>query len=136
LRLVFPVPVYGLTQRQKCFCNFQIYPPKGDHKMPLLEIIQARQITASVRLDESTAAQVDQYAAFLRTSADEVVDKALAYVFARDRDFQEYLRTRGSTRAVQNLRIRRSPHGGTPKGDVSEALQQVARNAQGLEAGQ
>jgi hypothetical protein len=104
--------------------------------MPLLEIIQARQITASVRLDESTAAQIDQYAAFLRTSADEVVDKALAYVFARDRDFQEYLRTRGSTRAVQSLRIRRSPHGGTPKGDVSEALRPVARNAQGLEAGQ
>ena len=104
--------------------------------MPLLEIIQARQITASVRLDESTAAQIDQYAAFLRTSADEVVDKALAYVFARDRDFQEYLRTRGSTRAVQSLRIRRSPHGGTSKGDESEALQQVARNTQVFETGQ
>ena len=78
--------------------------------MPLLEINQAHQITASVRLNESTAAQIDQYAAFLRTSADEVVDKALAYVFARDRDFQEYLRTRGTTRAVQSLRIRRVPH--------------------------
>jgi hypothetical protein len=77
--------------------------------MPLLEINQARQITASVRLDESTAAQIDQYAAFLRTSADEVVDKALAYVFARDRDFQEYLRTHGSTRVTQSLRIRRAP---------------------------
>ena len=32
--------------------------------MPLLEITQTRQISASVRLDEVTATQVDQYAAF------------------------------------------------------------------------
>jgi hypothetical protein len=62
--------------------------------MPLLEINQIRHITASVRLDESTAAQVDQYAAFMRASADDVVDKALNYVFSKDRDFQEFLKTR------------------------------------------
>ena len=45
--------------------------------MPLLEIIQTRQVTATIRLDETTAAQIDQYAAFLHASADEVVDKAL-----------------------------------------------------------
>jgi hypothetical protein len=44
--------------------------------MPLLEINQVRHICASVRLDEETAAQVDQYA-FIRASADDVVDKAL-----------------------------------------------------------
>ena len=103
--------------------------------MPLLEINQARQITASVRLDETTAAQIDQYAAFLRSSADEVVNKALAYVFARDRDFQEYLRTRGSTRATQSLRIRRAPHVRAVNGTVPEALQQLAMNAKALEAG-
>ena len=102
--------------------------------MPLLEINQARQITASVRLDESTAAQIDQYAAFLRTSADEVVDKALAYVFARDRDFQEYLRSHGTTRAAKSLRIRRAPHVGASKTAVPEALQRLAMNAQALEA--
>jgi hypothetical protein len=31
----------------------------------------------SIRLDETTAAQVDQYGAFIRASADGVVDKAL-----------------------------------------------------------
>ena len=61
--------------------------------MPLLEIIQARQISATIRVDETTAEQIDQYAAFLHASADEVVDKALGYVFAKDRDFQEFLRT-------------------------------------------
>ena len=56
--------------------------------MPLLEIIQTRQVSATIRVDETTAEQIDQYAAFLHASADEVVDKALAYVFAKDRDFQ------------------------------------------------
>jgi hypothetical protein len=61
--------------------------------MPLLEITQSRQISASVRLDEATATQVDQYAAFIKASADDVVDKALNYVFAKDRDFQDFLKT-------------------------------------------
>ena len=55
--------------------------------MPLLEINQVRHICASVRLDEATAAQVDQYAAFIRASADDVVDKTLNYVFSKERDF-------------------------------------------------
>jgi len=55
--------------------------------MPLLEINQSRHICASVRLDEATAAQVDQYAAFIHASPDDVVDKALNYVFSKDRDF-------------------------------------------------
>ena len=49
--------------------------------MPLLEITQTRQISASVRLDGATATQVDQYAAFIHASTDDVVDKALNYVF-------------------------------------------------------
>ena len=61
--------------------------------MPLLEINQLRHICASVRLDETTAAQVDQYAAFIHASADDVVDKALNYVFSKDRDFQDFLKT-------------------------------------------
>ena len=80
--------------------------------MPLLEIIQTHQITATIRLDESTAEQIDQYAAFLHASADEVVDKALAYVFAKDRDFQEFLRTPEAARATQSLRVRRAPQNG------------------------
>ena len=38
--------------------------------MPLLEIVQTRRITATIRLDETTAGQIDQYAAFLHVSAD------------------------------------------------------------------
>jgi hypothetical protein len=76
--------------------------------MPLLEVIQSRQISASVRLDEATAMQVDQYAAFIHASADDVVDKALNYVFSKDRDFQEFLKTPQAAHVVPNLRIRRN----------------------------
>jgi len=78
--------------------------------MPLLEINQTRRISATIRLDEATAAQIDQYAAFLNASADEVVDKALAYVFTKDRDFQDFLRTESAAQVPQRLRIRHSPH--------------------------
>ncbi len=61
--------------------------------MPLLEIVQTTHVNATIRLEEATAVLVDQYAAFLHAGADEVVDKALVYVFAKDRDFQDFLRT-------------------------------------------
>ena len=77
--------------------------------MPLLEVIQTRQVSASVRLTDSTAMQVDQYAAFIRASADDVVEQALAYVFSKDRDFQEFLKTPQAKQAASTLRIRRGP---------------------------
>ena len=76
--------------------------------MPLLEVIQTRQVSASVRLDESTAAQVDQYAAFIQASADDVIEQALTYVFSKDRDFQEFLKTSQSLNVTPTLRIRRT----------------------------
>src|SRR5260370_38706502 len=77
--------------------------------MPLLTSAQSRHISASVRLDESTAAQVDQYAAFIHASADDVVDKALNYVFSKDRDFQDFLKTPQAKHVVSTLRVRKGP---------------------------
>ncbi len=75
--------------------------------MPLLEIIQTRQISASIRLDEATATQVDQYAAFTHATADDEVNKALNYVFSKDRDFQEFLKTSLAAQVAPSLRIRK-----------------------------
>ena len=97
--------------------------------MPLLEIVQTRQITASIRLDVTTAELIDQYAAFLHASADEVVDKALSYVFAKDRDFQEFLRTPEAARAAQSLRIRHSPQNG-----AAESVTQPTKPARRVES--
>jgi len=76
--------------------------------MPLLEVIQSRQISASVRFDETTATLVDQYAAFIHATADDVVNKALHYVFSKDRDFQDYLKSSDARRITPTLRVRRS----------------------------
>jgi hypothetical protein len=82
--------------------------------MPLLEINPSRHIRAFVRLDESTAAQVDQYAAFIHASADDVVDKALNYVFSKDRDFQDFLKTPQAQEVASTLRVRKGPSNGVP----------------------
>ena len=81
--------------------------------MPLLEINQSRHLSASVRLDEATAALVDQYAAFIQASADDVVDKALNYVFSKDRDFQEFLKSPQAQQVASTLRVRKAPSNGT-----------------------
>jgi hypothetical protein len=77
--------------------------------MALLEIAQTRQITATIRLDEKIAAQVDQYAAFVHAPADEVINHALEYVFSKDRDFQDFLKSADAAAAAPSLRIRHMP---------------------------
>ena len=81
--------------------------------MPLLEISQTRTyVQATVRIADTTAQQIDQYAAFTKASADEVVDKALAYVFAKDKDFQKFLESPQAAKIPPSLRAR--PIGQTP----------------------
>ena len=96
--------------------------------MPLLEVVQTRYISASIRLTDTTASQVDQYAAFIHASADEVMEQALAYVFAKDRDFQEFLRTADAQRITPTLRVRRM--------SASDATEQTnGKPAQATDAG-
>jgi len=92
--------------------------------MPLLEVVQTRYVSASVRLTDTTALQLDQYAAFIRASADEVLEQALAYVFSKDRDFQEFLKSPEAQRITPTLRVRRVPAGdvaGKPQKKPSSA---------------
>src|SRR5271170_3697547 len=77
--------------------------------MPLLEVIQTKQISASIRLTDTTATQVDQYAAYIHASADDVVEQALVYIFTRDKGFQEFQKTSQAQQVVPTLRIRRGP---------------------------
>ena len=76
--------------------------------MPLLEAIQTRHVSASIRLTDSTALLVDQYAAFIKAPANDVVEEALKHVFAKDRDFQEYLKSPEAQRITPTLRVRRA----------------------------
>ncbi len=81
--------------------------------MPLLEVIQTRQISASVRLTDTIAMQVDQYAAFIHACADDVVEQALCYVFSKDRDFQDFLKTPQAKQVASTLRVRKGPSNGS-----------------------
>ena len=77
--------------------------------MPLLEVNQTKHVSTSIRLTDTTATQVDQYAAFIRACADDVVEQALAYVFSKDRDFQDFLKTPEAKQVAATLRIRKAP---------------------------
>ena len=76
--------------------------------MPLLEITTSRKVTATVSLEEPTANLVNQYAAFTKVAADDVVNKALEYVFTKDKDFQKYIGTPNEAKPIHPLRIKRA----------------------------
>jgi hypothetical protein len=94
--------------------------------MPLLEVTQTRQISASIRLTDTTATQVDQYAAFIRASADDVVEQALSYVFSKDRDFQDFLKTASARQVPSTLRVRKAP--------APELVEQPRKAVSGVES--
>jgi hypothetical protein len=76
--------------------------------MPLLEITTSRKVTATVSLEEPTANLVNQYAAFTRVAADDVVNKALEYVFTKDKDFQKFIGSPNDAKPIHSLRIKRN----------------------------
>jgi hypothetical protein len=75
--------------------------------MPLLEVTQTRHVSASIRLTDSTANQIDQYASFIRASADDVIEEALKHCFLKDREFQEFLKSPDAQKTASTLRIRK-----------------------------
>ena len=90
--------------------------------MPLLEVTQTRHLSASIRLTDTTATQVDQYAAFIHDSAIDVVELALAYVFSKDREFQEFLRTPEAQQITPTLRVRRAAVNEAPEPSVKKPV--------------
>lgn len=81
--------------------------------MPLLEIVASKKVTAVVTLEDSTAKQIDQYAAFTKGSADDVINAALEYIFSKDKDFQKYREENASAKPTIGLRMKRSATTGT-----------------------
>ena len=83
--------------------------------MPLLEVQQIKKLTATVTLEQSTAVYVDKYAAFIQATADDVVNKALEYVFSKDKEFQSFLASEAANSVPHSLRVKGSKNG-VPKG--------------------
>jgi len=82
--------------------------------MPLLEVSQNKKVSASIHLTETAATQLDQYAAFIHTSADSVIEEALGYVFAKDKEFQEFLKSPDAAKVSPTLRVRKTPQAPQP----------------------
>ena len=100
--------------------------------MPLLEVTQTKHISASIRLTDATATQVDQYAAFIRACADDVVEQALSYVFSKDRDFQDFLKSPEAKQVAATLRIRKASVLDTPEPSAKKpatGVQSAVQNA-------
>ena len=79
--------------------------------MPLLEVQQIKKLTATITLEQSTASTVDKYAAFIKATADDVVNKALEYVFSKDKEFQQFLASEAANAVPHSLRVKGSSNG-------------------------
>jgi hypothetical protein len=75
--------------------------------MPLLSIQSSKKIEALIRLEDSTAKRVDQYAHFAKATADQVVNQALEYVFTKDKDFGQYLEEHADHEVPSALRVKK-----------------------------
>ena len=75
--------------------------------MPLLEVQTVNKITATIALDEAIAQKVDQYALFINAPSDQVVSKALDYVFSKDKDFLTFEQSADGKKPEHPLGIRR-----------------------------
>ncbi len=75
--------------------------------MALLDIRIPKKVTITCTLEESTASQVNEYAAFIKVPADEVVNKALEYVFNKDRDFQQFRENNPGVQVHGSLRVKK-----------------------------
>jgi hypothetical protein len=101
--------------------------------MPLLEVIQSRKVSATIQLTDSTATQLDQYAAFIRATADNVVEQALQYVFGKDREFQDFLKTENASKITPTLRVRKAAKSSVIPGkpERTQDAAKAARTAEG-----
>ena len=76
--------------------------------MPLLEIKLSKKIDALTALEESTAIMIEQYAAFVKVPADEVINSSLEYVFSKDKEFQQYLTDNPKAPEFSSLRVQQN----------------------------
>jgi hypothetical protein len=74
--------------------------------MPLLDIKTTKKLTVFCTLEESTVLAVNQYSAFAKAPADEVVNKALEYALGKDTEFQKFRST--NPKVSDGLRVKKN----------------------------
>jgi len=91
--------------------------------MPLLEVQKVTKVTATVTLEQPIAETLDKYAAFINAGADDVINKALQFVFEKDKEFQKFLESEAANDVPHSLRIKGASNGngkgrGRPKANA------------------
>jgi hypothetical protein len=77
--------------------------------MALLEVIHIKKLSATIQIDEPLAHTLDKYAHHIHASADEVIGKALEYIFARDKEFQKWAASDAAASVKPSLRLKQTP---------------------------
>ena len=96
--------------------------------MPLIEVTQIQRVTANVRFDAAIVTQINQYAAFIKATPDEVINKGLEYLFAKDRDFAAFRNTAESQRRPR--RVEPAPRSPSSAANRSAAPRGCCRSRQ------
>ena len=101
--------------------------------MALLTVKASKKVEALLKLEESTAKMIDRYAAFLKVSADDVVNEGMEYIFTKDKDFQQHLETEPNTTVQASLRIKKTPaSAGTSRNGGRNGFKSIASDVQEL----
>jgi hypothetical protein len=74
--------------------------------------------TASYKLDCSTIELVRLYSEFIGSPQEHVVNEALLYIFRKDKDFNEWLKTQGKSDLLHKAIAEPTDGSGRPKGFV------------------
>ena len=76
--------------------------------MPLLKIAESKKITIYATIEETTAKQIEQYAAMTKGTCDEVVQQALDYIFSKAADFKKFCTEHPDAKPKDPIRVKRS----------------------------
>ena len=97
--------------------------------MPLLDIAESKKITIVASIEEATAKNVDLYAAFTKGNPDDVVDRALAYIFSKDKDFQKFAEEHATAKPKSALRVKRPASAATKPTDTPSSAKPSSNGA-------
>ena len=83
--------------------------------MALFTVTTSNKIDTSMRLEESTVKMLNRYAHFHKAAAEDVVDKALEYIFQHDKAFQQDLAAKPDETVTETVRVQASAAAKAPR---------------------
>ena len=73
----------------------------------MLKVKRSNKLTITCSLEESTVKLIDQYAACVSATGDEIIESALQEVFKRDKEFKQYREQNADVQVPSSLRLKK-----------------------------